>query len=364
MKHSNFLTAIAEHAKAQLRPLAPLIDQEGLYPEQYLKELGKLGGFAALGNEEDGGLGYGLGAQIQVIQQVGKECGATAFSVWCQSACAWYLHKSQRESVRQKYLKDVLQGKVLAGTGMSNTIKHLSKIEKHLLKAEKTDNGYIINGVLPWVSNIGEDHVWAATAQLNPTEFIMFIVDGKREGVTLRNCPEFFALEGTNTLSIRFNNVLIEKDDLLADHDEFTNYIQSIKPGFILLQIGIGSGITEACIQIMNESNLMTEHMNQYLDIGELEATHELKELLHKTDELAHLANDNQAKLLPVLETRLKASELTLAVAQSASLHAGAKGYLMRHAAQRRYREALFVAIVTPAIKHLRQDIAILKLAS
>ena len=81
MKHINFLTAIAEHSKAQPRPLAPLIDQEGLYPEQYLKELGKLGGFAAVGNQEDGGLGYGLGAQIQVIQQVGKECGATAFSV-------------------------------------------------------------------------------------------------------------------------------------------------------------------------------------------------------------------------------------------------------------------------------------------
>lgn len=364
MEYNDFLTAIAEHAKVQLKPLAPLIDQEGLYPEQYLKELGKLGGFAALGNKEDGGLGYGLGTQIQVIHQVGKECGATAFSVWCQSACAWYLHKSQRKSVRQKYLKDVLQGKVLAGTGMSNTIKHLSKIEKHLLKAEKTEGGYIINGVLPWVSNIGEDHVWAATAQLSPTEFIMFMVDGRRAGITLRDCPEFFALEGTNTFGIRFENVMIQLEDLLADCDEFTDYIQSIKPGFILLQIGIGAGIIDSCIQIMNESNVITGHMNQYLDVSEEDAVHELSELLQRMNELAYLVNDNQAKLLSVLEARLKASELTLSIAQSASLHAGAKGYLMRHAAQRRYREALFVAIVTPAIKHLRQDIAALKLAS
>jgi hypothetical protein len=38
-------------------------------------------------------------------------------------------------------------------------------------------------------------------------------------------------------------------------------------------------------------------------------------------------------------------------------LHAGAKGYLMRHPAQRRLREAVFVAIVTPALKHLRKEI-------
>lgn len=29
----------------------------------------------------------------------------------------------------------------------------------------------------------------------------------------------------------------------------------------------------------------------------------------------------------------------------------------MRHPAQRRLREAMFVAIVTPALKHLRQEI-------
>jgi hypothetical protein len=36
----------------------------------------------------------------------------------------------------------------------------------------------------------------------------------------------------------------------------------------------------------------------------------------------------------------------------------GAKGYLQRSPAQRRLREAYFVAIVTPAIKHLRREIA------
>ena len=39
-------------------------------------------------------------------------------------------------------------------------------------------------------------------------------------------------------------------------------------------------------------------------------------------------------------------------------LHQGARGYLMSSPVQRRVRESHFVAIVTPAIKHLRSEIA------
>ena len=39
-------------------------------------------------------------------------------------------------------------------------------------------------------------------------------------------------------------------------------------------------------------------------------------------------------------------------------LHCGARGYLKSHRAQRRLREAYFVAIVTPATKQLRKMLA------
>ena len=165
-----------------------------------------------------------------------------------------------------------------------------------------------------------------------------------------------------HTFAIRFKDVLIQEEDLLADSTEFKEYIQSIKPGFILLQIGIGAGVIDGSIKIMKESNVLTGHMNQYLEIGEKEAEDGLTQLLLKTAELARIIEEEESpSLLSILETRLQAAEATLSIAQSAALHAGARGYLMRHAAQRRSREALFVAIVTPAIKHLKQDISLLK---
>jgi len=47
-----------------------------------------------------------------------------------------------------------------------------------------------------------------------------------------------------------------------------------------------------------------------------------------------------------------------LHAAQSALLHQRARGYLMSSAMKRRVRESHFVAIVTPAIKHLGSEIA------
>jgi hypothetical protein len=59
-----------------------------------------------------------------------------------------------------------------------------------------------------------------------------------------------------------------------------------------------------------------------------------------------------------VMELRLQTAELALRAAQSALLHSGAKGFIITGAPQRRMREAMFFAILTPSIKHLRKELA------
>jgi alkylation response protein AidB-like acyl-CoA dehydrogenase len=59
-----------------------------------------------------------------------------------------------------------------------------------------------------------------------------------------------------------------------------------------------------------------------------------------------------------VLTARLNVSELSLEASQAAMLHAGARGYIHGSAFNRRLRESYFVAIVTPSIKHLQQELA------
>ena len=189
-QNNELIQNIASFAQAKLRPLVEKIDREKFYPADFLKELGEVGGFASLGNPNGG-----LLSQILVIRQIGRICGSTAFMVWCQSAFAWYLRQSKNQALNDKYLPDVLSGKQLAGTGMSNTMKHLSGIEKNNLKAIRVAGGYIVNGGLPWVSNLDETHIFGATAQINDS-YVMFVLRCNANGVSIRRCPEFCALEG------------------------------------------------------------------------------------------------------------------------------------------------------------------------
>ena len=266
MTREALLNNVAALVKSKLKPLVDDIDRKGLYPKEFMLELGKIGGFAATGTVEEGGNGLGLATQIAVLREIGKECGATSFSAWCQAACAWYLHQSPNQAVKDKYFADILQGKVLAGTGMSNTVKHLAGIEKHQLQAERIEGGYRVNGILPWVSNLGDSHIWANTAQLGE-EYVMFITGGGREGVSLIPCPEFCGLEGTRTFAIKFENVFVPNEDVIAQPEQFETYIKSIKAGFILLQIGIGAGIVDGCLAEIAASNAGSE-TNDFLDNG------------------------------------------------------------------------------------------------
>ncbi|HGL8968968.1 TPA: acyl-CoA dehydrogenase family protein, partial [Neisseria gonorrhoeae] len=103
MNAQTLLANVAELVKTKLKPLVDDIDRKGYYPEAFMRELGAIG---AVGIEAEGGNGLGLATRIAVLREIGKECGATSFSAWCQAACAWYLHQTPNRVVKEKYLAD------------------------------------------------------------------------------------------------------------------------------------------------------------------------------------------------------------------------------------------------------------------
>src|SRR5690625_3716386 len=111
---------------AELAPLAADIDQKGLYPVDFLRRLGRLGGYAAAVPQEQGGLARGLACQIEIGSLLGASCGATAFVGWCQTVSAWYLSRTPNEAVRQRHLQAVAWGEQLCGT---RSEEHTSELQ-------------------------------------------------------------------------------------------------------------------------------------------------------------------------------------------------------------------------------------------
>ena len=126
-----------------------------------------------------------------------------------------------------------------------------------------------------------------------------------------------------------------------------------------MLQCGMAAGVIQGAIDSMWAVEDQLGHVNGYLEDRPNTLQEELDEWLVRIKALAQTPyNDSNAFFVQVLDARAHGAELSLRAAQSALLHQGARGYLMSSEVQRRVRESHFVAIVTPAIKHLRSEMA------
>lgn len=349
----------------ELAPRVTAIDLEGEYPETFLRSLGGLGGLDAVVPPAYGGSGHGLVETIATMAQVGEVCLSTAFTHWCHTACARYIAKSDNEQAKAAWLPGLARGTILGGTGLSNTLKSSCEIERFLLSAKRVDGGYEISGTLPWVSNLGDDHVFVTGCPVEGDGRLVFVVvHCNQDGFRLIHGAEFMALEGTRTFACQFKGVRIDDANVLAHPEHSQAYLLRIQPGMILAQMGMGIGLVRDCIGLIDAVDRTHSHVNCF----ETEQVADLREALDaaeaETFRLAALldANPDPAAMpgliTDVMRVRLAGGELSLRAAQAAMLHQGARGYLRKATAQRRLREAYFVAIVTPALKHLRREIA------
>ncbi len=365
-KRLAILEKVKSIAQKDLALVVDACDREGFYPEAVLKDLGAAGAFGAhLGLDQEN-MDFGLA--IQCMEEVSRVCGATGFVVWCHDVCGVYMQASKNPALTGEALQKHAQGITLGGTGMSNPMKTFSGIETMMLKAKKIEGGYSVSGTLPWVSHIGHHHYFGTvcavlddqTGEVNPDHQIMFILPCDRAGVTLKDCPSFSAMEGTSTYGLHLKDVLITADDIVADPAK--PFIKNIKASFILLQTGMGLGVAQGAIDSMWEVETQLGKVNQFLEDRPVALQHELDDLRNRIMVLAQTPYESSDEyVLKVLDVRAHASEIALRAAQSALLHQGARGYLLSSAVQRRVRESHFVAIVTPALKHLRYEMAKLK---
>ncbi len=346
---------VASIARKELAPLAAAIDSGEVYPDELLR---RLGGAGAWGSHVPKDGAADMRCAIQSIAALGEVCGATAFMAWCQNTLVWYAANSDNPKLVAKFADSFATGKILGGTGLSNPMKSFFGIEKLKLKGRKVDGGYIVRGALPWVSNLGPGHFFGTIFEREDEPgIVMFLADCSDPAITLQPCKPFLAMDGTGTYGVQFRDVFVPDELILAD--PAGPFVKKIRAGFILLQAGMALGLIKDCVDIMDEVDGSLGHVNRYLPQQPVQFNELFAELERETMMLARDPfNPDDSYWRKVVALRLRAGETSVAAAHAAMLHCGARGYLKSHRAQRRLREAYFVAIVTPATKQLRKMLA------
>src|SRR5258707_6423662 len=270
----------------QLAPIVRMIDAEGYYPEPVLRAFGRAGAFARhLPGQTPGG--PDLVGAIRAMAAAGEQCLSTSFCMWCQNALGWYIFASGNDDLKETLGRRVATGAALGGTALSNPMKTFFGIEQIRLKAQRVSGGYVVRGLLPYVSNLGSDHYFGAVFEVEdtPKRYVMAVVPCAAEGVTLADNTKFVALDGTRTFTVQLRDVMISDALVLADPSDA--YIRRIRAGFVLLQSGMAFGLIRGCIDLMNQTKGALGHINRYLDVQPEHLADQLAVMERRVEQLA-----------------------------------------------------------------------------
>ncbi|WP_416221097.1 acyl-CoA dehydrogenase family protein [Rhodopseudomonas palustris] len=350
--------AVRALSARELPSLVNRIDVDGHYPEDLMRAFGRLGAYAHHLPGKSPNLD--LMTSINAMAAAGEHCLSTSFCMWCQDALAWYIYASDNEHLRTGIGPQIATGAALGGTALSNPMKSLFGIEPMRLKGRRVAGGYVVKGLLPYVSNLGADHYFGGIFEVEDggaTRNVMAVIPCAAEGVNLADNAKFTALDGTRTFAVQMRDVMVPDAWVLADPVD--DFIKRIRAGFILLQAGMAFGLIRDCLRLIEQCKGPLGHVNKYLDVQPEPIAEGLAAMEAEVARLAATPFESDRDYWrAVIEARLAAGDASVAAAHAAMLHCGARGYVAGAAAQRRLREAYFVAIVTPATKQLRKMLA------
>ena len=199
--------------RAQETDRAPTIPAENL---RALRDAGLLGLHGSV--DVPGGIGADHAAARPVLEAVAGGCGATSF-VWAQHHGAVRRVRSGDGPACATWLPRLCDGSTLAGIGFA----YLRRPGPPAVRAERTANGWRIDGAAPWITGWGLIDVLIVMARSADGSVVTAAVDRPGERRELRaGDPQALAVMGaTRTVSLAFDGLEIGDDDVVGvlDHD-------------------------------------------------------------------------------------------------------------------------------------------------
>ncbi|BAZ37039.1 acyl-CoA dehydrogenase [Calothrix sp. NIES-4101] len=316
--------------------------------------LGNAGRLTSGVPESLGGIGGTILGAIEEISSVSEQCLTSGFVFWCQRTFIEFLTLSSNHWLRHQILPKILQGERSGSVGFANAMKHLVGIEPLQVKVSLDAETVTLDGFLPWVSNLQpHNFVVAIAAQANTGEKLIIAVPSGAKGLERGEDLQLLGLQGSWTSTLHLNQVRLSRKWIISEDAD--SFLASLRPAFLMLQCGLGLGITRRSnqetlqsIDGSNQSVLANRLRYNTLTLIQLEAQ------LWKLSALSSFENSDLRELL---ELRLALFRLAV---DSVCLELEAKGetaYFKPSGTARRLREVAFLPNLTPSLLELGREL-------
>lgn len=245
--------AARDYAERVIAPVAAKLDEEGRFPADILRGLAELGLMgvnipAELGGAEAGPVAYSL-----AMMEIAKACASTAVTMSVTNMVGEVITQFGTEEQQQRYVPKLTSGEYAAGAFGLSEPGAGSDPAGMTTQAERTADGWVLNGEKMWITSgayAGVIIAWARTdkpgARKGGKGLSAFLVEQGTPGLRIGKHENKLGLRASNTVPLSFEDCRLPADALLGEVD------QAFKIGMMALdggRIGIASqaiGIGEA----------------------------------------------------------------------------------------------------------------------
>jgi alkylation response protein AidB-like acyl-CoA dehydrogenase len=206
-------------SEKEIAPHAQAVDADHRYPQEAHDALVKAGLFAAHVPTEFGGDGADALAACIIIEEVARVCGAASLIPAVNKLGSLPLILSGSKEQKERWLRPLAKGQ-----GFSYCLSESeagSDASALKTKAERSGDGWIINGSKKWISNAGVSEFYTVIAQTDPSlgskGITAFVLEKSDPGVSFGAPEKKMGFRGSPTREVYFDNVKISDDRRISE---------------------------------------------------------------------------------------------------------------------------------------------------
>jgi len=344
-----------DFATREVAPKAAEIDKSGRWPAEIVAKMAELGFLGVAIPQEHGGAGLDTLTYALVMEEISAACASCGVimsvnnSLFCDP-----LYKFGTDAQKKEILAPCAAGQKLGCFGLTEPMSG-SDAQTMVTQAEKSGDGWVINGAKNWITNGPHADfivVFAVTDRSGPkVRHTAFVIPKGTPGFTQASPDHKLGIHGAHSCTVFFENCKVPDSAVVgAVGDGFKVAMATLDGGRIGIAsqaLGIARAALDTSVRYSKERKSfgvpISNHQAIQFMLADMATELDAARLL--TWRAATMKDAGTRHSMQSAEAKLYASEVATRVAHKAIQIHGGYGYSTEFPVERHYRDARITEI-------------------
>ncbi len=357
-EHGDLCAEVARFAREVVAPVSAQHDADKTFPYDVVAQMAAMGLFGLPFPEEFGGMGGDYLALCLAIEELARVDQSVAITLEAAvSLGAMPVYRFGTEEQQRRWLPQLVSGQRLGAFALTESGAG-SDVTAMRTTAQRTSDGWVINGTKEFITNSGTDitsliTVCAVTGRKDDGRPILssFLVPADTPGIQIEPAYNKVGWHASDTHPITLVDVHVPADALLGDEGRgYSNFLSILDEGRIAiaaLATGAAQGCVDESIKYAREREAFGRPIAEFQSIAFMIADMEARTQVSRA--MWRHASSLMAAGLPYKKeaaiAKLVASNAAMDNARAATQIHGGYGFMNEYPVARQYRDSKILEV-------------------